>query len=74
MVTKMLRDDRRRAGWSEAQVAWRVGVSVATYRRFESGEQAPTFDTYERICKLFGWPQSFVKPANVASRRATNHP
>jgi DNA-binding XRE family transcriptional regulator len=63
MVTKMLRDDRRRAGWSEAQVAWRVGVSVAKYRRFEAGEQAPNWQAYDRICDLFGWPRTFVQRA-----------
>jgi DNA-binding XRE family transcriptional regulator len=60
-VTKMLRDDRSRWGWSEAQAARRVGVSVRTYRAFEAGEQAPNFETYDRICKLFGWPQTFPK-------------
>jgi hypothetical protein len=29
------------------------------YRELESGERWPSFDTYDRICKLFGWPQTF---------------
>jgi DNA-binding XRE family transcriptional regulator len=61
MVTKMLQDDRRRWGWSEAQAARRVGVSVKRYKVLEAGEQAPNFATYDRICKLFGWPQTFPR-------------
>jgi DNA-binding XRE family transcriptional regulator len=61
MVTKMLRDDRRRWGLTEAQAARRFGVSLRAYRSFEAGEAAPNYATYERICALFGWPQTYVK-------------
>jgi predicted transcriptional regulator len=41
MFCKMLEDDRRRAGWSMGQVAWRLGVSVREYRELEAGERSP---------------------------------
>jgi hypothetical protein len=28
----------------------------------EAGARSPSFETWDRICKLFGWPQTFVKP------------
>jgi hypothetical protein len=31
----------------------------AAYRRLEEEEARPSFDTYNRIAKLFGWPQTF---------------
>ena len=34
-------------------------VSVREYREIEAGTKPPDWDTYERICELFGWPQSF---------------
>ena len=37
MLPKMLEDDRRRAGWSVGQAAWRLGVSVREYREIEAG-------------------------------------
>ena len=37
MFRKMLEDDRRRAGWSMGQAAWRLGVSVREYREIEAG-------------------------------------
>jgi transcriptional regulator with XRE-family HTH domain len=43
-----------------AQVAWRLGITPAEYRRLEEEEAWPSFDTYDRICKLFGWPQTFL--------------
>jgi predicted transcriptional regulator len=60
MFSKMLEDDRRRAGWSMGQVAWRLGVSVRDYGELEAGARSPSFETWDRICKLFGWPQTFA--------------
>jgi predicted transcriptional regulator len=55
----MLEEDRRRAGWSVGQAAWRLDVSVREYRELEAGDRTPTFETWDRICKLFGWARSF---------------
>jgi hypothetical protein len=35
-------------------------VSLREYREIEVGTRSPTFETWDRICKLFGWPRSFV--------------
>ena len=55
-----MRDDRERLGLSVARVSWLVGVSVREYRNLEFGETHPDFETWTRICKLYGWPQRFV--------------
>jgi hypothetical protein len=34
--------------------------AVAAYRELEAGEPAPEFETWDRICDLYGWPQTFV--------------
>ena len=60
MLPRMLENDRRRAGWSVEQAARRLGVSVRTYRELEAGERWPHWETYDRICKLYGWPQTFA--------------
>jgi hypothetical protein len=26
----------------------------------EAGARSPSFETWDRICKLFGWPQTFA--------------
>jgi hypothetical protein len=56
----MLEQDRKRAGWSVGQASWRLGVSASAYRKLEVGARSATFETWDRICKAFGWPQTFV--------------
>jgi transcriptional regulator with XRE-family HTH domain len=59
MFAAMLRRDRERWGFSVSQAAQRFGINPAEYDKLEAGELWPSFDTYDRICKLFGWPQAF---------------
>jgi transcriptional regulator with XRE-family HTH domain len=51
-LPKMLEDSRRRAGWSMAQVAWRLGVSVREYRELEGRRSIPNWETLDRICEF----------------------
>ncbi len=44
----------------ECQAAWRFGVSVREYRQLETGDRFPDSDTWDRICKFYGWPRTFV--------------
>jgi hypothetical protein len=55
----MLEPDRRQAGWSLCRAAWALGVSIQEYRELEAGVRSPSFETWDRICKLYGWPQTF---------------
>jgi DNA-binding XRE family transcriptional regulator len=48
------------SGWSIGRTAWRLGVSIHEYRELEAGERVPSWETCDRICKLSGWPQTFV--------------
>lgn len=59
MLPAMLEHNRRRAGWSMGQVAWRFAVSIREYRELESGAQSPNFETWDGICREKGWPQTF---------------
>jgi hypothetical protein len=36
MLPSMLAEDRRRAGWSVGQAAWRLGITVADYQELEA--------------------------------------
>ena len=59
MLPTMLADDRRQAGWSVEQAARQIGVGIREYRELEAGERSPSWETYDRTCKLYGWPQTF---------------
>ena len=60
MLPTMLEEDRMRAGWSVGQAAWRLGITVRAFREIEAGERVPSWETWDRICKLYGCPQTFV--------------
>jgi plasmid maintenance system antidote protein VapI len=55
---KLLEDDRKQAGWSVRQAAWRLGVTVWEYRELEAGARSPSFETWDRIGKMYGWAQT----------------
>jgi DNA-binding XRE family transcriptional regulator len=60
MLPMMLEHDRKQAGWSVVQAAWRLGINVREYRALEAGAHSPSWETFDRICKLDGWPQTFA--------------
>jgi len=41
----LLEHDRKQAGWSVEQAAWRLVISVREYRELEAGARAPSFET-----------------------------
>ena len=61
MFSDMLRRDRERWSLSVGQAAWRFGLRAAEYRELEAGTRSPSFEVYDRICKLFVWPQAFTR-------------
>ena len=63
MFSDLLHQDRKRAGLSIQAAAQRLGVSVREYRELEAGTRWPSWETFDRICKLYGWPQTFVGEA-----------
>jgi hypothetical protein len=58
---EMLERDRMANGFTVGQVAWRLGMSPAQYREHVEGERWPDFRTLDRMCRLFGWPQTFAR-------------
>jgi hypothetical protein len=56
----MMQRARRREGLRVCRAAWLLGISVREYRELEAGERWPDSDTWDRLCRLFGWPQAFV--------------
>jgi transcriptional regulator with XRE-family HTH domain len=59
MFSDLLRQDRERSGLTTQQAARLLGVAVVAYRELEAGELWPSWETYDRIERLFGCPRSF---------------
>ena len=60
MFATMLRRDRERNGLRIARASWLVVVTVGEYRELEAVTKRPDWDTYARVCELFGWRRSFA--------------
>ena len=68
---KMLHADRERSGLTVDEIVWRLGVSRHEYRELEAGKRFPTFQTWDRMCKLYGWPQRFEVEADRGKRQVS---
>jgi transcriptional regulator with XRE-family HTH domain len=55
------REDRKHAGLTVEQAARRLRISLSGYRELKAGERWSSWETYERICGLFGWPRSSAR-------------
>jgi hypothetical protein len=64
---RTMRDDPTRLGLSVARASWLVGVRVREYRGLEEASAIHDFETWDRICKLYGWPQTFLNVHAVGS-------
>jgi hypothetical protein len=55
--------------------AWACrGPERLLYREREAGARSPSFETWDRICKLFGWPQTFAgRSTTLGSPRARQY-
>jgi DNA-binding XRE family transcriptional regulator len=61
MFADLLHRDRERSGLTLEQAARQLGVTRSAYRALEAAELWPSWETYDRIERLFGWPQTFVR-------------
>ena len=68
-----LRQQRKKAGLTQIDLAEKLGVSIATLRRWESGETAPTGTRMVEIANLLKIsPDELIKDdGNPASGRAS---
>ena len=54
----MLERNRKREGLRVCRAAWLLGVTVCEYRELEAGDAFPSSEVHERMCDVFGWPES----------------
>jgi transcriptional regulator with XRE-family HTH domain len=53
---RALRSAREACGWSQAEVAHRIGLSIEAYGRLERGRVLPRVSTLVRLAKVLGVP------------------
>jgi len=53
-ISSVVREARRRAGLTQAQLAERAGVAKSTVGRIESGARVPSTEMVERLVRAAG--------------------
>jgi hypothetical protein len=62
---------RPEAGGLVGRAAWELGLSIREYRGIEAGTRRPGFETWDRICNLYGWSRSFGAQISTLASRPT---
>ena len=57
-ISNLVREARRRAGFTQAELAQRAGVAKSTVGRIESGARVPSTEMVERLVRAAGFDVS----------------
>lgn len=68
-TSRCIREARRRAGLSQAELARRAGTSQATLSAYESGRKEPTVATFDRLLAAAGARLTVVPAARRPEER-----
>jgi HTH-type transcriptional regulator/antitoxin HipB len=66
-AARVLRESRRRAGLTQAELAQRVGVLQPAVARIETGRARPRVDTLERLLLVCGMTLVIEQRPGIAS-------
>ena len=80
-VNELLRSARLKLGWTPELVSERLGISLGTYNRWESGKQIPRPSSLRALCNIFrmspvelGYGQYMRGGQYIQKRPATSYP
>ena len=66
---KTVRQLRQERGWTQLELAWRLGVEQASVSLWESGRVVPRLRHQQRLAKVFG-----IEVTDIAFRAAEQVP
>ena len=59
MISDRLKEERKRAGFTQEEVADYLGTDRSTYAYYETGKIKIPLDVLDRVAELFGIPNTF---------------
>lgn len=60
MGNDLIREARRRVGWTQSQLAEKAGTTQSAIARLESGRTSPAFDDVIRLLRVMGLDLDFM--------------
>jgi transcriptional regulator with XRE-family HTH domain len=60
MGNDLVREARKRVGWTQARLAEAAGTTQSAIARLESGRTAPSFDDVIRLLRIMGMDLDFM--------------
>lgn len=59
---------REAKGWTQAELAARIGVSYSTVQKWEGPGQEPKLGQVQRVQRVFGWSKTFLLSLDAMGR------
>ena len=53
-LSEKLREERKKAGYKQNDIAEKLGITKSTYSGYETGRRKPDADTINKICVILG--------------------
>ncbi len=66
----MIRRLREERGWTQLELAYRLGVTPVTIYNWERGRTEPRVSQFRQLARLFGVRMDAIAPAGEAARPA----
>ena len=69
-----IRNNRKKAGLTQIELAEKLGISIATLRRWEAGETAPTGTRIIELANLLGTsPDEIISQNSISNSNPTDN-
>ena len=69
VATKTIRELRAERGWSQNELAVKLGVTPVTVYNWERGKYEPTASTFKAIALAFGVPMESVELVSMGDEQ-----
>ena len=72
-IGNKIKDERKKAKLTQAELANKAGISTMSIRRYESGDRSPSYDTLVKLSDVLGVPISTFLTDNQLELRKEAH-
>lgn len=70
VFSDMLRYYRKKNGWSQSELAEKLGTSASTIGMYEQGRREPDFETEEKLADIFEVDLNMLRGRDASQKKA----